>query len=75
MAAGRCQRIRGPSRDGGVDCVAWDNRPILGGKVIIQAKREWAGAAFFTFERGLVSDLWVLGDLRALYQQLAASHD
>src|ERR1019366_7693824 len=27
------------SRDGGVDCVAWDNRPILGGKVIIQAKR------------------------------------
>jgi restriction system protein len=26
-------------RDGGVDCVAWDNRPILGGKVIIQAKR------------------------------------
>jgi hypothetical protein len=21
------------SRDGGVDCVAWDNRPILGGKV------------------------------------------
>jgi restriction system protein len=27
------------SRDGGVDCVAWDSRPILGGKVIIQAKR------------------------------------
>jgi restriction system protein len=27
------------SRDGGVDCVAWDLRPIFGGKVIIQAKR------------------------------------
>src|SRR5207302_7769049 len=27
------------SRDGGVDCVAWDNRPIFGGKVIVQAKR------------------------------------
>ncbi|HEX3492918.1 MAG TPA: restriction endonuclease [Streptosporangiaceae bacterium] len=28
-----------PSRDGGVDCVAWDPRPIFGGKVVIQAKR------------------------------------
>lgn len=28
-----------PSRDGGVDCVAFDNRPIFGGKVVIQAKR------------------------------------
>jgi restriction system protein len=28
-----------PSRDGGVDCVAYDPRPILGGKVVIQAKR------------------------------------
>lgn len=27
------------SRDGGVDCVAFDLRPIVGGKVIIQAKR------------------------------------
>jgi restriction system protein len=27
------------SRDGGVDCVAWDSRPIFGGKVVIQAKR------------------------------------
>ncbi|HUI22416.1 MAG TPA: restriction endonuclease [Methylocella sp.] len=27
------------SRDGGVDCVAFDSRPILGGKVVIQAKR------------------------------------
>lgn len=27
------------SRDGGVDCVAFDTRPVLGGKVVIQAKR------------------------------------
>lgn len=27
------------SRDGGVDCIAFDPRPIFGGKVIIQAKR------------------------------------
>jgi restriction system protein len=27
------------SRDGGVDCVAYDARPVLGGKVIVQAKR------------------------------------
>ncbi len=27
------------SRDGGVDCVAYDPRPILGGKVVVQAKR------------------------------------
>jgi restriction system protein len=27
------------TRDGGVDCVAFDNRPVLGGKVVIQAKR------------------------------------
>ena len=28
-----------PSRDGGVDRVAYDTRPIFGGKVVIQAKR------------------------------------
>lgn len=28
-----------PSRDGGVDCVAYDPRPVFGGKVVIQAKR------------------------------------
>jgi restriction system protein len=27
------------SRDGGVDAVAFDSRPVLGGKVVIQAKR------------------------------------
>ena len=27
------------SKDGGVDCVAYDRRPVLGGKVVIQAKR------------------------------------
>ncbi len=32
-------RLTQASRDGGVDCVAWDMRPIVGGKVIVQAKR------------------------------------
>lgn len=32
-------RLTRPSRDGGVDCVAYDPRPIVGGKVVIQAKR------------------------------------
>jgi restriction system protein len=32
-------RMTHASRDGGVDCVAWDQRPILGGNVVIQAKR------------------------------------
>ncbi|OBG25304.1 restriction endonuclease [Mycobacterium sp. 852002-51057_SCH5723018] len=27
------------SRDGGVDCVAYNTDPILGGKVVVQAKR------------------------------------
>jgi restriction system protein len=32
-------KLTQPFRDGGVDCVAYDQRPILGGKVVIQAKR------------------------------------
>lgn len=32
-------KLTRPSRDGGVDCVAWDMRPVIGGKVVIQAKR------------------------------------
>jgi restriction system protein len=32
-------RLTRASRDGGVDCVAWDLRPIVGGKVVVQAKR------------------------------------
>ena len=32
-------RLTQASRDGGVDCVAYDARPIFGGKVVIQAKR------------------------------------
>ena len=32
-------KLTRPSRDGGVDCVAYDARPIVGGKVVIQAKR------------------------------------
>ncbi|MFN0196112.1 MAG: ester cyclase [Planctomycetaceae bacterium] len=33
---------------------------------------EWSGAALFTFENMLISDLWVLGDLISLQQQLTA---
>jgi len=32
-------RLTRSSRDGGVDVVAYDARPVLGGKVVIQAKR------------------------------------
>jgi restriction system protein len=32
-------RLTRSSRDGGVDAVAFDPRPVLGGKVVIQAKR------------------------------------
>lgn len=32
-------RLTQASRDGGVDCIAYDPRPVLGGKVVIQAKR------------------------------------
>src|SRR3989442_13781316 len=32
-------RMTQASRDGGVDCVAYDPRPIFGGKIVIQAKR------------------------------------
>lgn len=38
-AMGLDTRLTRASRDGGVDCVAWDQRPVLGGKIIIQAKR------------------------------------
>lgn len=41
------------SRDGGVDCVAFDDRPIFGGKVVIQAKRYKN-----TVEVGAVRDLF-----------------
>lgn len=38
-AMGLDTRQTQPSRDGGVDCVAFDSRPVFGGKVVIQAKR------------------------------------
>lgn len=41
-----------PSRDGGVDCVAWDTRPVTGGKVVIQAKR-YAGTVGVSSVRDL----------------------
>jgi restriction system protein len=36
---GLTTKLTQASRDGGVDCVAFDPRPVLGGKVIVQAKR------------------------------------
>jgi steroid delta-isomerase-like uncharacterized protein len=33
----------------------------------------WPGAAFFTFDKGLVSELWVLGDLHSLHEQLGTT--
>ncbi|SEG41508.1 restriction system protein [Methylobacterium sp. 190mf] len=38
-AMGLEARLTQASRDGGVDCIAFDKRPIFGGKVVIQAKR------------------------------------
>ncbi len=32
---------------------------------------EYAGAAIFTFDHNLISDVWVLGDIHGLLQQLA----
>lgn len=40
------------SKDGGVDAVAYDHRPVLGGKVIIQAKR-YKNTVGVTFVRDL----------------------
>ena len=34
---------------------------------------EWSGAALFTFSGGQIADLWVLGDVHALLQLLAAN--
>ena len=34
---------------------------------------KWAGAALFTFRENLVADLWVLGDVDGLKQQLLAA--
>ena len=31
---------------------------------------EWAGAALFTLESGKIADLWVLGDVAGLHEQL-----
>jgi restriction system protein len=39
QAMGLDTKLTQASRDGGVDCVAFDPRPILGGKVVVQAKR------------------------------------
>jgi len=31
---------------------------------------EWAGAALFTLQGGKIADLWVLGDVAGLQEQL-----
>lgn len=38
-AGGQTAQLALAPRDGGVDCIAYDNRPIFGSKIIIQAKR------------------------------------
>ena len=45
------------SKDGGVDAIAYDQRPILGGKVVIQAKRykDTVGVAAVRAEIGRAS--------------------
>lgn len=48
----------------GVHRAAFQGFPATGKRV------SWAGAAFFTFAEGLVTDLWVLGDLQGLHAQL-----
>lgn len=35
----------------------------------------WAGAALFTFEDGKIIDLWVLGDLVSLLDQLNSTQE
>ena len=35
----------------------------------------WSGAAFFQIGRGLITALWVLGDIDAVKQQLGLSGD
>lgn len=39
QAMGLETRLTQASRDGGVDCIAYDSKPVLGGKFVIQAKR------------------------------------
>jgi restriction system protein len=39
QAMGLETKLTRASRDGGIDCVAYDPRPVLGGKVVVQAKR------------------------------------
>ena len=34
---------------------------------------KWAGAAFFTVKNGRLTELWVLGDIDSIKQQLASS--
>lgn len=48
LAMGYIAKTTKASGDGGVDCIAFDNTPVVGGKIVIQAKRYkglvWVGA-------------------------------
>jgi steroid delta-isomerase-like uncharacterized protein len=46
--------------------------PLLG-FAATHRRVEWAGSAHFTFQDGRIADLWVLGDLRALTEQLGGT--
>jgi hypothetical protein len=71
------------SRDGGVDCVAFDPRPIFGGKVVIQAKRykNTAGVSavrdlFGTMQgefKGILVTTSGYGQAAAPFQRIAAA--
>jgi len=49
------------------------HRAELMGCAATNKRVEWAGAAVFTFKAGKLVDLWVLGDLHSLLQQLRGS--
>ena len=56
MKMGLESRQTQASRDGGVDCVAYDPRPIFGGQVVIQAKR-WKNTVGVSAVRDLYGTL------------------
>ena len=49
------------------------HRGSLLGFAATHRRVEWAGSAHFTFADGRIADLWVLGDLHALTQQLRSA--
>jgi len=53
------------SRDGGVDCIAYDSRPIFGGKIVIQAKR-YTGTVGVSAVRDLYGTMLNEGAMKGL---------